>query len=130
MDLGRTIYVMEARGTFYPNRIRIQDDGCWIWIGAKHGSGYGLVRGYPVRKSYLAHRLSYEHHVGPIPPGMELDHLCETKACVNPAHLEPVTHRQNIQRHHGVFDANVHDFEQTPAQFQAIATSLVERVLP
>lgn len=115
---------------FYPERVRIQDDGCWIWTGAKQGE-YGLVRGpRPERRSLSAHRLSYEHHVGPIPDGMEIDHLCCVKLCVNPYHLEPVTHRANIQRSHGTFDDNQHDFAQLPAEFKAVIDSLLDRVLP
>jgi hypothetical protein len=45
-----------------------------------------------------AHRLSYEHHVGPIPDGMVLDHLCRNKACIRPSHLDPVPQRTNIHR--------------------------------
>lgn len=44
------------------------------------------------------HRCSYEHHVGPIPDGLELDHLCRNTRCVNPLHLEPVTHHENVLR--------------------------------
>lgn len=65
--------------------------GCWIWRG-------GQVKGYP-RYSYgLGHRYSYELFVGPIPDGLELDHLCRIPLCVNPAHLEPVTRAENQRR--------------------------------
>ena len=69
---------------------------CWLWTGANHGGGYGTVNIGGQFK--YAHRLSYEWVVGPIPQGLELDHLCRTPACVNPAHLEPVTHRVNTLR--------------------------------
>lgn len=69
--------------------------GCWIWTGATSG-GYGHVR--LLRELKLAHRLSYELIKGPIPEGLELDHLCRVPCCVNPEHLEPVTSVENTKR--------------------------------
>lgn len=72
-------------------------DDCWIWTGAACHLGYGRfkVRSYtPVG----AHRWSYEHHVGPIPAGYQIDHLCRVPSCVNPAHLEAVTPQINTGR--------------------------------
>ena len=69
---------------------------CLAWIGAKNSGGYGY---FWHDKSYIgAHVFAYEHCVGPIPEGLVLDHLCEYRACVCPAHLEPVTQAENIRR--------------------------------
>jgi hypothetical protein len=72
-------------------------NGCWLWDGAVNNKGYPkfcLRNGVNV----YAHRFAYEHAVGPIPPGLELDHLCNTPRCVNPEHLEPVTKAENLRR--------------------------------
>ena len=69
---------------------------CWLWTGGRQSKGYG---GFSLhRRSVLAHRFTYERLVGPVPDGLELDHLCRVRHCVNPEHLEPVTHRVNIRR--------------------------------
>lgn len=74
-------------------------DACWPWLAAKDMGGYGLFRiSKPVRRYPKAHRVAYEWCVGPIPQGMTLDHLCRNRACVNPAHLEPVSQRENTWR--------------------------------
>jgi hypothetical protein len=71
-------------------------DACWLWLAHKGNKGYGsfAVNGREPR----AHRWAYERFVGPIPEGLLLDHLCRTPACVNPAHLEPVTNLENLRR--------------------------------
>lgn len=68
---------------------------CWLWTGAVQNRGYGNFR------SKLAHRVSYEKYVGPIPKGLTLDHLCKNRLCVNPKHLEPVTQYVNNMRGDG-----------------------------
>lgn len=70
--------------------------GCWLWTDKGNGYGYGRLR--VDGRNILAHRFSYELHVGPIPPGLELDHLCRVRACVRPDHLEAVTHAENVRR--------------------------------
>lgn len=72
-------------------------DECWLWTGSldRHGYGRGYYKGKTTR---LMHRAMYDLVVGPIPPGLELDHLCRTPRCVNPAHLEPVTPEENARR--------------------------------
>lgn len=71
-------------------------EGCWIWRAGTIGAGYGLFKFHG--KNHYAHRISYETNAGIIPRGLEIDHLCRTKLCVNPAHLEAVPHRVNIHR--------------------------------
>lgn len=77
-------------------KISRTDRGCWLWTGPLKANGYGSV-GIGGRK-YQAHRAVYELHRGPIADGMQLDHLCCVRACVNPAHLEPVSPSENIRR--------------------------------
>lgn len=71
--------------------------GCWLWTGSA-SNGYGYIRRGGGTGNIRAHRAAYELLVGPVPDGMELDHLCGVKQCVNPAHLEPTTHQQNMKR--------------------------------
>lgn len=68
---------------------------CWHWTAAKNSRGYGSF-GYGGR-TYLAHRIAYALTYGEIPVGMEINHVCGVKSCVNPLHLEVVTAAQNIQ---------------------------------
>lgn len=71
--------------------------GCWLWTGGRQISGYGHFT-LEFRKQFRAHRFSYELYIGKIPKHLEIDHLCKTRPCVNPKHLEPVTHKQNQER--------------------------------
>ncbi|MFF2014026.1 HNH endonuclease signature motif containing protein [Streptomyces sp. NPDC058195] len=72
---------------------------CWTWTGAINNRGYGSFRSGPLVVG--AHRWSYVQLRGEIPAGLELDHRCRNRACVNPAHTEPVTHRVNTLRSTG-----------------------------
>jgi hypothetical protein len=73
---------------------------CWLWTAATDRDGYGRfnIGGRVIR---AAHQVAYSLCVGPVPPGLELDHLCRVHGCVNPDHLEPVTTKENGRRGYG-----------------------------
>lgn len=86
--------------TELPPRIaaKIERDGdCWSWTAYRSKKGYGSVA-TGTGKSALAHRFVFELLIGPIPEGLELDHLCLNTSCVNPEHLEPVAGAENLRR--------------------------------
>jgi len=78
------------------NCVHEPNSGCWLWTACVSDNGYGKTT-HRGRQQY-AHRASYMEHVGEIPDGLVLDHLCRTRCCVNPAHLEAVTQRVNLLR--------------------------------
>lgn len=96
-----------AKGRRVPAVMRIwakvvQDgNGCWTFTGALSHAGYGQIgtgrRGEPARNRHT-HRVMYEEVFGPVPDGLDLDHLCRNRACCNPWHLEPVSTRVNVLR--------------------------------
>jgi hypothetical protein len=77
-------------------KYQVTESGCWRWTAGHTPLGYGLFR--MAEQMVYAHRWSYARARGPVPEGLELDHLCRIPSCVNPAHLEPVSHEVNMQR--------------------------------
>lgn len=77
-------------------KARITPAGCWEWIGAADGHGYGTGRFEG--RTHKAHRIAYRLCTGPIPAGLQIDHLCRNRRCVNPAHLEAVSRSENCRR--------------------------------
>lgn len=71
---------------------------CWFYAGYIAKNGYGMLHNIESRKTLYAHRFVYENLVGHIPDGLELDHLCRNRSCINPDHLEPVTRAENVRR--------------------------------
>lgn len=78
--------------------------GCWLWTACINTSGYAGL--WWDGKKREAHRVVYELAVGPVPAGLQLDHLCRVRSCVNPEHLEPVTPKENV--HRGMGTAGIH----------------------
>ena len=73
--------------------------GCWDWTASKRPNGYGQIgEGGRYCKVLYAHRVAYELYKGPIPAGLDIDHLCRNRGCVNPDHLEAVTRKVNLLR--------------------------------
>lgn len=86
------------------SKIEVDANSCWLWTACKNARGYGSV-GFE-GSSRLAHRVIYELLVGKVPQGLELDHICRRHACTNPAHLQPVTHNENVLRGTGATARN------------------------
>jgi hypothetical protein len=80
------------------SKIYIDANACWRWAREKDRDGYGRVPKSAKYRGTQAHRVSYEVFVGPIPAGLTIDHLCRVRDCINPGHLEPVTHAENCSR--------------------------------
>ena len=83
-------------------KVVVVENGCWEWTAYVNTSWYGAIMTADRRMS-LAHRVSYELHVGPIPDGLQLDHLCGNTICVRPEHLEPVTDLENKRRRYAAY---------------------------
>lgn len=70
-------------------------DWCWEWLGYTH-KGYGQID--IAGRTRVVHEVMFEHFVGPVPEGLELDHVCRNRRCANPNHLEVITHQENVRR--------------------------------
>jgi hypothetical protein len=102
-DDGRYRSERSEAERFWSKVDRTDSSGCWLWLGQRNAWGYGHFRRTVVLGTYVAvkaHRYAYTLAIGPIPPGLTLDHLCGRPACVRPDHLEPVTNAENLRRRH------------------------------
>lgn len=109
MSFGVFVHLNEdsKAATRHPVGYIIQENGCWDWVGSRLKGGYGAWSVKDVR-SKVAHRVVFERANGPISEGMQLDHLCRNRLCVNPAHLEVVDNRTNVLRGVGLTAVHAH----------------------
>ena len=107
-----------ARERLMARMVIDEPTGCWLWQGCRNRGGYGViaVRRWP----HLAHRVMYVAEFGPIPLGLTIDHVyargCRYRHCINPLHLEPVTHAENMRRGYFATKAtciNGHPFDES-----------------
>lgn len=98
-DVGGRVKMYDPRlpRRFWRSVLPEPNSGCWLWIGNTSNTNYGMYYTDPAKRR-VAHRVSYETLVGPVPDELVLDHLCRTRCCVNPDHLEPVTMAENVYR--------------------------------
>lgn len=73
-------------------------ESCWLWTASQDGRGYGAAWDSRTKTARKAHVVIYELAIGPVPNGLELDHLCRVRHCVRPDHLEPVSASTNLSR--------------------------------
>lgn len=87
------------------SKVQQQPEGCWEWAAGRNHLGYGVFT--IGRKRIKAHRAAYQFDNGPIPEGIDIDHICRNRGCVKPAHLRPVTAKQNAENLSGAHGHNV-----------------------
>lgn len=96
---SRKARMRPALDRFFARVVIDPETGCWLWQGTRNSLGYGQIAEPKGRsRMQFAYRWIWEYVNGPVPDGLELDHLCRTPACCYPAHLEPVTHQENMRR--------------------------------
>lgn len=88
-------YITLDESNKFWSKVEVTDE-CWLWHGQIDNYGYGVF--YCMGRNWMAHRLIYEEFYEPIPLGLEIDHLCRVRNCVNPEHLEAVTSKENHRR--------------------------------
>lgn len=98
MNKGKRVMTQPSAADRFWAKVEVTED-CWVW-GGYLTDGYGKMMWN--RRQGQAHRFAYESFVGPIPDSLTIDHLCRNRACVNPAHMEPVTQQENVLRGVGV----------------------------
>lgn len=94
-DVGARFGDDRLPGRFW-DKVSVAGSGCWEWTASTRNGGYGQFWLSPRLRS--SHRVAYEALVGPIPPGLQIDHLCRNRGCCNPDHLELVTQSENARR--------------------------------
>ncbi len=95
---------MEEHARFMA-KVRKIKGGCWEWTASKSSNGYGFFY-YDNKRGGRAHRYSYQYFKGKIPKGLTIDHQCNNRICVNPAHLKAMTMRENVLRSDGIAAKN------------------------
>lgn len=86
----------------FASKVAITADGCWTWTASTNWAGYGQWWDRTVKSMRRPHRVTFELFVRPLDADEEIDHLCRNRACCNPGHLEPVSHKENIHRAYGI----------------------------
>lgn len=109
---GRT--PIPLRDRFEANHIPEPNSGCWLWLGNTTTRDYGTIWDNNKQRKEKAHRVAFELHVGRVPSGLVIDHLCRNHSCVNPRHLEPVTSGVNTRRGTSLILACPHGHKYTP----------------